>query len=63
MVFGGQCHFALRERTSLAFPTTVGARLIDIASTGRTQIRIDSLFFHDINGTLARLCITHLLRS
>ena len=41
----------------------VAAWLVDVASTGGTQIGIHSLFLHHVDGALAWLGITHLLRS
>ena len=53
----------LREGALGRSAAAVAARLVDVASTGGTQIGIHSLFLHHVDGALARLGITHLLRS
>ena len=53
----------LREGALGRSAAAVAARLVDVASTGGTQIGIHSLFLHHVDGALAWLGITHLLRS
>ena len=52
-----------RKRALGRSAAAVAAGLVDVASTGGTQIGIHSLFLHHVDGALARLGITHLLRS